>query len=89
MYIINGVIIDFKELWKLVSKDRFPKLEDFAIKICLEIYTFENTFSTINQVKCKNRNRMAGETLFDSLRLSIGIDKGTIVSEKPRSQASH
>jgi len=35
---------------------------------------------------------MAGGTLVDSLRLAttnIGIDKGTIVSEKPRSQASH
>jgi len=42
--------------------------------------------------KCKNRNRMASETLDDSLRLAktnIGIDKGTIVSEKPRSHASH
>jgi len=81
-----------ESLWKLVSKDRFPKLKDFAIKIYLEIYTFENTFSTIKQVKCKHRNRIAGGTLVDSLRLAttnIGIDKGTIVSEKPRSQASH
>jgi len=34
---------------------------------------------------------MAGGTLDDSLRLAttkIGIDKGTIASEKPRSQAS-
>ena len=53
---------------------------------------FENTFSMIKQVKCKNRNRMPGGTLDNSLRLAtanIGIDKGTIVSEKPRSQASH
>jgi len=52
---------------------------------------YGNTFSTKKQVKCKNRNRMAGGTLDDSLRLAtinIGIDKGTIVSEKPRSQAS-
>jgi len=53
----------------------------------------ENTFSTkIKQVKCKNRYRMAGGTLDDSLRLAtinIGIDKGPIVSEKPGSQASH
>ena len=35
---------------------------------------------------------MADGTLDDSLRLAttnIGIHKGTIVSEKPRSQASH
>jgi len=52
----------------------------------------ENKFSTIKQVKCKNRNRMAGGTQDDSLRLATtntGIDKGTIMSEKPRSQASH
>ena len=58
----------------------------------MEIHMCENKFSTIKQVKCKNRNRMAGGTLVDSLRLSTtnaGIDKGTIVSEKPRSQASH
>ena len=35
--------------WKLVSKDRFPKLNDFEFK---------------------NRNRMADETLDDSLRLA-------------------
>jgi len=38
----------------------------------------ENTFSTIKQVKCKNRNRMAGGTLEDSLRpatTNTGTDK--------------
>jgi len=56
------------------------------------MHTCDNTFSTIKQVKCKNRNGMAGGTLVDSLRLAatnIGIDKGTIVSEKPRPKASH
>jgi len=51
----------------------------------------ENIFSMIKQVKYKNRNRMVGGTLGDSLRLATtntGIDKGTIVSEKSRSQAS-
>jgi len=38
-------------LWKLVNKDRLLKLKDFAIKICLEIDTCENTFSTRKQVK--------------------------------------
>jgi len=44
------------------------------------------------EVKCKNRNRMAGGTLDDSLRLAttnIGIDKVTTVPEKPQSRASH
>jgi len=62
------------------------------MKICMEIHMCENKFSTIKQVKCKNRNRMAGGTQDDSLPLdttNTGIDKGTIMSEKPRSQASH
>jgi len=32
-------------------------------------YVFESTFSTMKQVKSKNTNRMADETLDDSLRL--------------------
>jgi len=50
-------------------------------------YVYESTFSTIKQVKHKNRNRMAGEALDDCLQLAktiIGIDTGTIVSKKPR-----
>jgi len=46
-------------------------------------YVCESTFSTMKQVKSKNKNRMAGETLDDSLRLATnntGIEKGTIVS---------
>jgi len=54
-------------------------------------YVCEGTFSTMKQVKSKNRHRMADETLDDSLRLAttnIGIDK-MIVTEKPPPQASH
>jgi len=46
-------------------------------------YVCESTFSTMKQVKSKNKNRMASETLDDSLRLATnntGIEKGTIVS---------
>jgi len=59
---------------------------------------FGSTYTRVRvkQVKCKNINRMADETLNDSLRLATTklpsgnpIDKGTIVSEKPRPQASH
>jgi len=45
----------------------------------------------MKQVKSKNRNRMADETLNDSLRLATintGSDKETIVSENHRTQAS-
>ena len=81
--------------WKLVSKDRFPKLKDFALKMHSmfgSTYVCESTFSTMKQIKSKNRNRMVNETLENSLRLAttnVGIDVKTIVSDKPRPQASH
>jgi len=56
------------------------------------VHTCESTFFYDKAWKCKNRDRMASGTLDDSPRLAttnIGIDKETIVSEKPRSQASH
>jgi len=59
-------------------------------------YVHEITFSTMKQVKSKNRSRMSEKTLDDSLRLATintgnasGIDEGTTVSEKHRPQASH
>jgi len=57
------------------------------------VHTCENTFSTIKQGTVKTEIEWQAEhCMDDSLRLAttnIGIDKGTIVSEKPRSQASH
>jgi len=54
-------------------------------------YWCETTFSTIKQVKSNDWNRM-DQTQGNSLRLAstaTGINKGTIVSVKPRPQASH
>ena len=82
MYNTNGVRDCRYNYCKFISKDRFPKLKDFALKCfrCLEIhrYVCESTFSTMKQVKFKNRNRMANETLDACLRLAAansGIDK--------------
>jgi len=50
------------------------------------------TLSTMKQVKPTNRTRMEDETLDDSLRpatTKTDFAKGTILSDKPRSQASH
>ena len=85
-----------ESLWKLVSKDRFPKLKDFALKMHSmfgNTCVCESAFSTMKQVKSENRNRLADETLDDSLWLftsntSISIDKGTIMSEKSLPQPS-
>jgi len=84
-----------ESFWKLVSKYSFPELKNFALKMhstFRSTYVCESTFSTMRQVKSKNRNRMADKTQDDILRLAAtttGVDKGTTVSEKIRPQASH
>jgi len=48
----------------------FPKLKDFARKMHSmfgNTYVCKSTFSTTKQIKSKNRNRMADETMNDSL----------------------
>jgi len=62
-----------QSLWKLVRKDRFLKLKDFALKMhsmFRSTYVHWSTFSMMKQVKSINRNPMADETLDDSLRLA-------------------
>jgi len=78
-----------------LSKDGFAELNDFALKMPSmfeNTYVCESTPSAMKQVKSKNRNRITNEKLDHSRRLATtntGIDKGGIVSEKPRPQASH
>jgi len=62
-----------KSFWKLGSKVKFSKVKDFALKMHLmfgNTYVCESTFSTMKQVKSKNRNWMADKTMDDSLRLA-------------------
>jgi len=57
---------------KSVSKYRFSKLKDFALKMHLmfgNTYACESRFSTMKQVNAKNKNRMPEETLDNSLHL--------------------
>ena len=85
-----------KRFWKLVSKDKFPKLKDFALKMHSmfgSTYVCESRFSTMKLVKSRNKNRMANQTPDNCLRLSttsidIDIDIETIVTEKPQTHAS-
>jgi len=62
-----------ESFWKLISKERFLKPKDFALKMHSmfgNTYIFESTFSTPKQVKSKIRNRMADETIDDILQLA-------------------
>ena len=81
--------------WKLVSKERFPKLRDFSLKLLSmfgSTYVCECTFSVMKQVKSKTRNQMQNDTLDACLRLaitSIEVDVEKLVNEKPCPQTSH
>jgi len=72
MYNSNG-LETAESFRKLVSKERFRKLQGFALKMhsmFANKYVCESTSSTMKQVQSKNRNWMAHETLEDSLRLA-------------------
>ena len=73
-----------ERFWKLVSKDKFPKLRDFALRMRSmfgSTYVYVSTYSTMKLVKSRNRNQMANQ-LDSCLRLtttSIDIDVETIM----------
>ncbi|KAG8227615.1 hypothetical protein J437_LFUL011165 [Ladona fulva] len=59
------------DFWKLVEKDRFPLLRSVAYKIksCFRsTYLCESLFSTMNNIKSKNRSRLTDSHLESSLR---------------------
>ena len=69
------------------SNERFPKLNNFALKmlsvfITTGTYVCESTFPVIKRVESKYRNRIADKTLNDCLQfatIDITIDVQTIV----------
>jgi len=68
----NGVR-DRRKLLKICQQRWKSQIERFRTKNARVVWKRtcgESTFSTMKQVKSKNRNRMAGETLDDSLRLA-------------------
>jgi len=72
MHNTNGVA-DCRELLEINQERQLSQLKCFALKM---YSTFgntnvcESTFSTMKQVTSINRNRMADETLDDSLKLA-------------------
>ncbi|XP_050500939.1 protein FAM200A-like [Diabrotica virgifera virgifera] len=86
---------DISTFWKLVSKDRFPKLRNFALTILLFGSTYiicESIFSTLKHIKSKTRNRMENDSLKACIRLtttSIDIKLQKLVEDKPLPQISH
>ncbi|XP_050508018.1 uncharacterized protein LOC126885486 [Diabrotica virgifera virgifera] len=81
---------DISTFWKLVSKDRFPKLRNFALKL---YSMFGSTYIKYGKhIKSKTRNRMENDSLEACIRLtttSIDIDVQRLVEDKPLPQISH
>jgi len=93
MYNINGVrLARRKTFCKLVSKDMFPKLKDFTLKMHAmfgRTNVCESAFSTMKQAKSKNRNQSAHETLDDGFRSATANILASIKERKfqrPRPQ---
>jgi hypothetical protein len=83
-----------ENFWKLISKERFPKLLKFSLQMLLLIgstYVCESAFSALKQIKSKTRNRIESASLESSLRLcltELTVDIDKLVSEK-QWQSSH
>lgn len=80
--------------WKLISKERFPKLLKFSLQMLSlfgSTYVCESAFSALKQIKSKTRNRIESASLESSLRLcltELTVDIDKLVSEK-QWQSSH
>ena len=82
MHNTNGVRPDCRELLEISQQRQISETEIFCTINALDvwkIYVCNSKVSKMKQVKSKNRNRMADETLDDSRRLANTgkpIDKG-------------
>ncbi|XP_035219777.1 SCAN domain-containing protein 3-like [Stegodyphus dumicola] len=77
-----------EDFWKLISKERFPKLHKFSLQMLLlfgSTYVCESAFSAVKQIKSRTRDRIESTSLESSPRLcltetTVDIDK--LVSKK-------
>jgi len=82
MHNTNGVRPDCRELLEICQQRQISEIKIFCTINALDVwktYVSKSTVSKMKQVKSKNRNRMADETLDDSRRLANTgkpIDKG-------------
>jgi len=82
MHNTNGVRPDCRELLEVSQQRQISETERFRTVNALIVwktYVYKSAMFKIKQVKSKNRNRMADETLDDSRRLANTgrpIDKG-------------
>ncbi|XP_056629866.1 general transcription factor II-I repeat domain-containing protein 2A-like [Diorhabda sublineata] len=83
------------EFFKLLSKEKFPNLRDFGLKITSmfgSTYTCESAFSSMKYTKNHNRSNLTDSSLRHLMRLStteLEVDISSLVDEADRPQSSH
>lgn len=83
------------EFFKLLSKEKFPNLRDFGLKMTSmfgSTYICESAFSYMKYIKNPNRSNLTDSTLRHLMRLStteLAVDISSLVDEADRPQSSH
>ncbi|XP_050059754.1 general transcription factor II-I repeat domain-containing protein 2A-like [Aphis gossypii] len=83
------------EFFKLLSKEKFPNLRDFGLKMTSmfgSTYICESAFSYMKYIKNPNRSNLPDSTLRHLMRLStteLAVDISSLVDEADRPQSSH
>ncbi|XP_056639741.1 general transcription factor II-I repeat domain-containing protein 2A-like [Diorhabda sublineata] len=83
------------EFFKLLSKEKFPNLRDFGLKITSmfgSTYRCESAFSSMKYIKNHNRSNLTDSSLRRLMRLStteLEVDISSLVDEADRPQSSH
>ncbi|XP_056639733.1 SCAN domain-containing protein 3-like [Diorhabda sublineata] len=83
------------ELFKLLSKEKFPNLRDFGLKITSMFggtYRCESAFSSMKYIKNHNRSNLTDSSLRHLVRLStteMEVDISSLVDEEPIDHSLH
>lgn len=83
------------DFFKLLSKERFPKLRDFGLKMTSmfgSTYICESVFSSMKFIKNHNRSNLTDSSLRHLMRLStteLEVDIPSLVDAADRPQCSH
>ncbi|XP_050508133.1 general transcription factor II-I repeat domain-containing protein 2A-like [Diabrotica virgifera virgifera] len=83
------------EFFKLLSKEKFPNLRDFGLKMTSmfgSTYTCESAFSFMKYIKNKNKSNLTDSSLRHLMRLStteLEVVISSLVDEADRPQSSH
>lgn len=83
------------DFFKLLPKERFPKLRDFGLKMSSmfgSTYLCESVFSSMKFIKNQNRSKLSDPTLLHLMRLAttqLEVDIRSLVDAADHPQRSH